>query len=90
MGFTASPTNADEHFKEPTTCESFGSVLAVNDEGPALKDLHIPRACRQVTRADRVTGATSARRYLDQAFEDDEPRDAVFLNRMRELERLQE
>lgn len=56
-------------------------VLAVDDERPALEDLlHLLRSDRRMTKVDGVTSATDALRYVHQAFDDDEPLDAVFLD----------
>jgi DNA-binding LytR/AlgR family response regulator len=56
-------------------------VLAVDDERPALEDLlHLLRSDHRMTKVDGVTSATDALRYVHQAFDDDEPLDAVFLD----------
>lgn len=56
-------------------------VLAVDDERPALEDLlHLLRADGRMTKVDGVISATEALRYVHQAFDDDEPLDAVFLD----------
>jgi DNA-binding LytR/AlgR family response regulator len=56
-------------------------VLAVDDEPPALDDLlHLLRSDPRIARADGVTNANEALRYVHQTFDDDDLLDAVFLD----------